>query len=255
MVPIVTKVFVYEAEKRRCVLFHPEIEGAGVDLVVACQGYTRVGESIARLSLLLTGVDCHLAVLAGQANALVEDARRGAPTGTGGDGSLGRLQVIGRGTYGLHVAVNGFFYFARSLMDQAVDLISCTVGVRVSETSFRWAAKDGAKKFRDRLRSVGAEPVAGLVDRAWSEWGARLRGYRDLLAHDDALAMPPVELVEDEKTGAVVGLRLHLPEDGKIGSYVNASDYFIATRLSLVRFLTELLGALRAARLSGSEAH
>lgn len=244
--PILASPVVYDPAARTSATFHADIEGSAVDLISAYAGHAshqRVGHSLNTLSFLLTGLDHHLGAVDRQVALVLLHSQKPADYVHVPDPKQKFFGVFGRSTYPVYVAVNSYLYFARTLLDQVMDLVSCTI--RISVGSMNGAANN--KGFRSQLRKLGAEGLADLIDRAWAAWGSRLKEYRDMVCHRDALSSPTIELLEDEVTGHITGARLYLPASPEShgptrgGEFVNVSQYFHDVREKLGKFLDDAL--------------
>lgn len=248
--PIVYDLVPVNAKERTSAVFHPEIEGTSVDILVTFDGSERkhrVGPSLMALSFLLAGMDEHLSRMAREVDTLVARSQRTSAYKHDPTAPPSWCGVIGRNTWGLPIAINSFFYFARSMMDQAMDVISCTVGVQCG-SSMNAAQKNS--RLRKDLRKKAAEPIADLIDAAWASWGARLKDYRDLMAHHNAVPLPSIRFTEDPATGLFTGVEVFFPADaGKHApgsrrpgqQFVSVGTYFPDTRREVGTFLSDLL--------------
>lgn len=255
--PLIYDVIPYYAKDRKSPVFHPEIQGVSVDVLVTFEGtdrVRRVGPSLMTLSFLLAGMDRHLHDLGLQVEALIACSQRTPEYKHDRTKPPSWCGIIGRDTWALPIAINSWFYFARSMLDQAMDVVSCSVGVS-SPSSMHYAYKSGS--FRKDLRKKNAEQVADLIDRAWEGWAARLRDYRDLIGHNNALPFPSIRFAEDAATGSFTGVELFFPADpskhspgsrGPGQQFVPIGSYFPETRKAAGEFLQSLLVAIRDSR-------
>lgn len=254
--PILCLPVIYDVPNRKSPMFHRDIEALSVDLIAAYVGkpnhpsHDRVGHSLNRVSFFVTGLDQHLRTIEAEMARILREAQKPPGYVHVPPEKPERYAVTGRQTYPVFVAANSFFYFGRSLLDELVQLMSCTL--RVPGGSMNDVALK--PKFRKQLERHGIEAVADLVDAEWRAWGLRFKDYRDLLGHHDALAHTMVELVEDPGTGQVLGVRLYLPATpkgrgpGPGGEYVEVTGYFHETRVRVGEFLEKLLSLLTTHR-------
>ena len=245
--PLVTRLAPFNAQAGTSPVFHLAIERASVGLLALAERQARVGHSLAQLSLELTGVDFNIGLLGAALARIVEDAARI-------HGVLSevpdRLQAAGRNTYDVQVTANAALFFARSFLDQLIDICWCSLSIQVDKTSMNWALGKGASVFKKSLEKARAPEVFELLERHWKAFGRDLKDYRDEATHLDSLVIPPIELVVDPKVRTIVGARLFLPNLSARDrqDFVDGSSYFVTTRNNLVQLANELLPILADAR-------